>query len=164
MFPVASTLCTECMPRMRPFIQCGSRADHVIMYENVQAPMLEAAAGGNGPSAASSAVNPFKNMLRGGSASGNLVSVRHHIAPTSLCKLTQSDSPGHRLAPDSPPLIPLHSVAIHSRRSAPLQGQRRILSLRWVHPSVFIVCTAFWYSFYGANRCGRLWWRADARR
>lgn len=43
------------------------------MYENVQAPMMEAAAGGNAPVAASASHNPFKSMLQGGSASGHLV-------------------------------------------------------------------------------------------
>jgi hypothetical protein len=50
--------------------------DAVHMYENVQAPMMEAAAGGNAPVAASVANNPFKTMLQGGSATGHLVTVR----------------------------------------------------------------------------------------
>jgi hypothetical protein len=47
-----------------------------IRYENVQAPMMEAAAGGNAPAAASASHNPFKTMLQGGSATGHLVTVR----------------------------------------------------------------------------------------
>jgi hypothetical protein len=46
------------------------------MYENVQAPMMEAAHGGNSPLASSVSHNPFKSMLQGGSATGHLVSVR----------------------------------------------------------------------------------------
>ena len=46
------------------------------MYDNVQAPMLKAAAGGDDPPAQSLAVIPFKTMLQGGSASGLLPSLR----------------------------------------------------------------------------------------
>jgi hypothetical protein len=46
------------------------------MYETVQAPMMDAVAGGNAPPSESLAINPFKTMLQGGTATGLLVSVR----------------------------------------------------------------------------------------
>jgi hypothetical protein len=55
------------------------------MYENVQAPMMEAAAGGNTPSPSSTNHNPFKSLLQGGSASGHLVKVRITAAPCPTC-------------------------------------------------------------------------------
>lgn len=68
--------CTECTLQMLRLHAMSLLVDPVHMYENVQAPMMEAAAGGNAPVAASVANNPFKTMLQGGSATGHLVTVR----------------------------------------------------------------------------------------
>lgn len=72
---------THCSPiQPSPLCHCISQLHNLIntvcMYENVQAPMLEAVAGGNTPASASLAVNPFKTLLQGGNASGLLVTVR----------------------------------------------------------------------------------------
>jgi hypothetical protein len=68
--------------------------------------MMEAAAGGNAPVAASASHNPFKSMLQGGSASGHLVTVRCAAALLSplfsfLMLVRLLCSPGHLLQPDS---------------------------------------------------------------
>ena len=109
----------------------------VCMYENVQAPMMEAVTGGNTPASASLAVNPFKTLLQGGNASGLLVTVRStsHFLPRSIIAVSFSHrSPGRRLQEGLDSLrLTLHpcSVAIPSPRLALLQGRHPILSLRW---------------------------------
>ena len=72
--------CTECTLQMLRLHTVPLLVDPVHMYENVQAPMMEAAAGGNAPVSASVANNPFKTMLQGGSATGHLVTVRCTVA------------------------------------------------------------------------------------
>ena len=57
------------------------------MYENVQAPMMEAAAGGNSPAPSSASHNPFKSMLQGGSATGNLVKVPSNYISRQFCSI-----------------------------------------------------------------------------
>ena len=92
--------------------------------------MLEAAAGGNGPPAQSLAVNPFKTMLQGGSASGLLPSVRilgalSLLPSSSLDSSPHASSPGCLLVQDSLqcPLPPLLSTAIRLR---PLDPRARL--------------------------------------
>ncbi len=100
--------------------------------------MLEAAAGGNGPPAQSLAVNPFKTMLQGGSASGLLPSVRIlgtlSLLPTASFNFSPySSSPGCPPVQDflQCPVRPLPSTAIHLRRLDP-PARLQIPSLHWV--------------------------------
>jgi hypothetical protein len=80
-------LCTECNLCKLVFSQMSTyraQINNLIMYETVQAPMMAAVSGGNAPPSESLAVNPFKTMLQGGTATGLLVSVRTHAISLSF--------------------------------------------------------------------------------